>query len=1207
MSDTRIKAGQFFGVIGHGTDGYFLMTNADGSMSWAEGGASGPSVTSVDYPGDDTAADPAGGQTVVLTGTGFAASGMTVSIGGTTAPSVAHDSNTQLTITTPAKAAGDYDIVVTNTVTGSSGTFVNGISYNGIPTWTTAAGSLGTFESETTISTITLQATEPDGGTITFNITNGALPSGLSLTGANIDGTTTAESSTTLYSFTIEAIDDENQSTPRNFSITVNSAAITPSENFTINTYTGNGSTQSIEGKIGTAAQFNGSSSIITNTNQVIPNGASSISFWYNSSGATGVQYIIGSGVATASKGITVAYTGSTGIFSVIILKGVSALAANFSGTTSYSNTDWHNVSVTWDGTTTANAIKLYVNGSLEAEGTSDASSASIGDYTTFGIGGVNGGGFAEGKIDQVRIFDKALSSSEVTTLYGENNTSTTKSTTDIFDDGSAVALYEFEEGAKDTGGVSGYIGAGGIFNGSSSYIDLGGSAPFGDRDDVKSISGWVKANSTSNVWLYSVSGTADSVDWFYVAYRPASNAIFVYRRIDTSNKALTSATITPDNNWHHIVAQLTATKVEIYLDGTKLTTTNTNEGSGSNTSWISYGAYGGTIKSMIGKSRQNTPSYTDGYIDQMRFFNKALSLNEVTTLYEETSASATKSTTDIFDDGSGVALYELEGNANDTGKGAIDSGQSAVFDGSSSKIQLPSGVSVATGNNDFTLSTWVYLDTMPSNFASVITTQDNYYFYILIASDGSVRTYNQTVQVDSSSGVITTGQWYNIVATLDSTSGKNVYVNGTNVATSTNTSNCNSYPTGHNAVGYYSNNGSNFQYYLDGKIDQVRIYDTALSSGDVTNLYNESSVPTANLVAHYKLDGNANDETTNYNGTATSITYSDPAEYPTYDGTATNVSYAYDGTPTNVSFVGTSFEPDLVWIKNRNTTQSHRLYDSVRGANLQISSNQTGAENNSGGLTSFDSNGFSLNSWASVNTNNYTYVAWCWKAGGTAVSNTDGSITSSVSANPDAGFSIVSYTGSATANQTVGHGLSQTPELIIVKNRDTTGNSWAVQSSAMGGADWHMILNSTQARQNNVDWIWNDTEPTSTVFTVGQYGLTNQSPDRFIAYCFHSIDGYQKVGSYTGSGTSLNRISVGFAPRFVLFKRTDSTGGWRMFDSTRGTDKSIRANSSDAEYDDPQNYVDFTSDGFEFNRTVTQENGDLNAPSGTYIYLAIA
>ena len=244
MANTNIKAGMFYGVVGHGTDGYFLMSNGDGSMAWGQA-STGPSVTSVTYPGDDTAADPAGGQTVVLTGTGFATSGMTVTIGGTAAPSVAHTSNTQLTITTPAKAAGDYDIVVTNGVTGASGTFVNGISYNGVPTWTTAAGSLGTFESSTTISTITLQAIEPDGGTITFNITNGALPTGLSLSGANINGTTTAETSTTLYSFTIEAIDDENQSTPRNFSITVN-AALVNTDAFDIITYTGTGGTYNV-------------------------------------------------------------------------------------------------------------------------------------------------------------------------------------------------------------------------------------------------------------------------------------------------------------------------------------------------------------------------------------------------------------------------------------------------------------------------------------------------------------------------------------------------------------------------------------------------------------------------------------------------------------------------------------------------------------------------------------------------------------------------------------------------------------------------------------------------------------------------------------------------------------------------------------------------------------------------------------------------
>ena len=242
MAQTKIKAGLFEGIIGNGTDGYFLMSNGDGTMTWSSV-IINPTIASIAYPGSATAADPAGGETITVTGADFK-TGATVTVGGTSAPAVSYVSSTQITFTTPAKTAGDYDIVVTNTDTGSA-TYINGISYNGIPSWTTAAGSLGTFASNTTISTITLQATEPDAGTITFNITNGALPTGLSLTGANIDGTTSLETADTLYTFTVTATDDENQATPRTFTITVEKAFV-PSENFNIVTYSGNDSTRSI-------------------------------------------------------------------------------------------------------------------------------------------------------------------------------------------------------------------------------------------------------------------------------------------------------------------------------------------------------------------------------------------------------------------------------------------------------------------------------------------------------------------------------------------------------------------------------------------------------------------------------------------------------------------------------------------------------------------------------------------------------------------------------------------------------------------------------------------------------------------------------------------------------------------------------------------------------------------------------------------------
>jgi len=359
-------------------------------------------------------------------------------------------------------------------------------------------------------------------------------------------------------------------------------------------------------------------------------------------------------------------------------------------------------------------------------------------------------------------------------------------------------------------------------------------------------------------------------------------------------------------------------------------------------------------------------------------------------------------------------------------------------------------------------------------------------------------------------------------------------------------------------------------------------------------------------------------------------------------------VTYTGNGGTQSISSL--DFQPDLVWIKGRDSGSSSSgnpvLFDSVRGLTAPhfLASNFTYGEfgNANSGVTSFNSNGFTVvddaNGGANVNGasggvySNGSYVAWCWKAagaantfnvleGGTVTTDstasgagiTAGTITTGweVSANRDAGFSIVSYTGSATANQTIGHGLLQTPELIIVKNRDETGNGWAVQSSAMGGADWHMLLNSTQERRNNVDWIWNDTEPTSTVFTVGQFGLTNQSPDRFIAYCFHSVDGYQKVGSYQGSGVAGKKVYTdsngdgtgtgAFQPRFIIIKRTDSATDWYMIDSLRGGSKVLWADLSNSE--ETYTATSFDSNGFTLNWT----HGYVNALNGTYIYLAIA
>jgi hypothetical protein len=1232
MAETKIKAAQFHGVVGHGTDGYFLMTNADGSMSWAQGGASGPSVTSVAYPGDDLAADPnpATPQTVVLTGTGFATSGMTVTIGGTAATAVAHDSNTQLTVTIPSKQPGDYDIVVTNGVTGASGTFVNGISYNGVPTWTTAAGSLGTFESETTISTITLAATEPDGGSITFNITNGALPSGLSLTGANIDGTTTAESSTTLYSFTIEAIDNENQSTPRNFSITVNSAEIVPSQNFTINTYTGNGSTQSIEGKIGTAAAFNGSSSYIDLPNLGISGSQSrTVSLWYNfnSLPSSGVDQLYSQGTNNLKEAFNIQLTTSGKI-------QVSYAGRELDSTTALSSGNWYHILVSYNGGNieTSTNTKIYINGSEETLiniGSSTGASNTINSNYSLGYRRNISSLYIDGKIDQVRIFNRALDETndgEVTTLYNEPSNPSTASTTDIFDDHSGVALYEFEKGAIDTGGVSGYIGSGGIFNGSNSEINLPQILP-PNSTSSSSFSCWFNTSDNSGtrqtiVNAYNLGGTSQA-GW--TLFKDAGNVLYLRSYyLDGSNITSTYGTINvSDGNWHHVavIFDISANTLNVYLD-------NNSTPEISITGLTVSSVYIFESNGSIGY-QTNSARHFNGKIDQVRIFSKALSSSEVTTLSDETSASSTKSTTDIFDDGSGVALYELEGNANTTpyypyGEGAIDAGQSAVFNGSSSYIELSSGINTSYINPTSSWSFSAFINTLNASSGQVILgfdAYDNIEVAINTNSEIEYRIYNTSYEF-LRSPAISSNKWYHVAATYSNGS-MNLYLNGYNVASGTKTLiQSSSSPT----IGKKQNNTT----YFNGSIDQVRIYSSALSASDVEALASETNVPTTNLIAHYKLDGNGNDATSNYNGTATSITYSDPAEFPliAYNGTATNVSYAYDGTPTNVSFVGTSFQPDFVWVKNRTSNWGHTLVDTVRGLNAAsvygaLASDQTASETTNnvfGAIKSLDTNGFTteggsdVNGYYAVGRLNNDYVAWCWKAGGTvsANNNTDGTITSTVSANQDAGFSIVKYVGSSTIGLDIGHGLSSAPEMVILKNLDSS-YKWYIYHKDTGTTSGYINYLKFDATIGTYsDKIFYPVDFNNSTFIAGHDTVLQGN---MIAYCFHSVDGYQKVGSYTGTNAT-NAITTGFEPRFLMVKLTSAIdGNWVIYDNVRsGTNprtKKLAANSNAQENDgsllggDSVHQVNFTSTGFELLETGGGVN--TNKLDETYIYLAIA
>jgi len=333
-----------------------------------------------------------------------------------------------------------------------------------------------------------------------------------------------------------------------------------------------------------------------------------------------------------------------------------------------------------------------------------------------------------------------------------------------------------------------------------------------------------------------------------------------------------------------------------------------------------------------------------------------------------------------------------------------------------------------------------------------------------------------------------------------------------------------------------------------------------------------------------------------------------------------------YTGNGSSISdtqaISGVGFSPDFTWIKARSASYSHVLNDRVRGAGKNLFSDSNSTENVGGStgdlFTSFDSDGFTVNykygggSNAAVNGNGTTYVAWNWLAGGSAstiavssVSSGVPSIQSSVSANTKAGFSIVSYTGNATAGATVGHGLSKTPDVYIVKSR-TLSTSWVTyhKNANASPEDGYLILNDDDAFYDTV--VWNDTAPTSSVFSLGGTGYSsNNSGATYIAYCFHSVDGYSKFGSYTGNGSTDGPfVYTGFRPALVIVKNITGSESWGIGDSVRDPSNvllnRLYPNLSNAEYS-TGDWIDLVSNGFKSRGTA------FNTSSATYIYLAFA
>ena len=731
---------------------------------------------------------------------------------------------------------------------------------------------------------------------------------------------------------------------------------------------------------------------------------------------------------------------------------------------------------------------------------------------------------------------------------------------------------------------AAGKFGNAAVFNGSSSIMYVNGF----DTTTNFSISLWFKTSASSNQVLAN-NGGGEGGNIGFLWWLNSSGKIILATSSGGANFNGTPSSLSyNDGNWHNAVLNYASNGVySIYVDNQSVVSETSSRYTGSAVAGRPF---------AIGAWSQLNQYWFNGSIDQVRIFDSALPQSAATALYNETTTTATYDYVEYeAANPNSIAYYKMSdatdqlGNYNGTATNVNfntegNFGFAGAFNGSSSYIDT--NISTITSNAG-SVSLWVKTTTGTQSafFGGQSPSQNRFYFGVRNSNFWMGAGDSQNTYTISASSLLD-GNWHHVVLTLDGSTAK-YYLDGNSTPVDT----LSYTPAG--TIGVTPLIGAidavgTITAYTNGSIDQIRIYDSALSAANVTALYNEIECPAVAVTNAFNT--------------------------VLYTGNDTNTSYT-----RNVTGVG--FTPDFIWIKSRDTSGfEHALFDSVRGAGASkiLSSNTTGVEGwtSAGPMSAFITDGFSIqprSPWNSnnlINKNGDDFVSWNWKAGGTAVSNTDGTITSQVSANVDAGFSIVKYTGESAA-RTVGHGLSSAPEMVIIKNLDDARN-WMVWHKDLSASSY-MFLNSSNAEETDTRTSGGQPRPfgpfASTTFGVNidnETGHTNE----YIAYCFHSVDGYSRISSYVGNDTT-NTIYVGFKPRFLLIK-CSSNGGtnkeWVMIDSTMDPStpitKRLEANTSDAEATDTIN-VTMNNDGW------TMPNGtstaSINQIGFSYVFLAIA
>jgi hypothetical protein len=763
-------------------------------------------------------------------------------------------------------------------------------------------------------------------------------------------------------------------------------------------------------------------------------------------------------------------------------------------------------------------------------------------------------------------------------------------------------------------------------------------------------LSCWFKGlpPSAANAQIFSTPITTGPNAGSYITFASGTLGVINFVAGATDTGVVTTQVFRDPSAWYHIViavdtTQATSTnRVKFYINGVQVTAFGTTIYPTLNSNFN----FNSTVAHLIGAANvtSSISQFLDGYLEEINFidgqaltpssfgaynsygvwspakYTGSYGTNGFYLNFQDNSAVTTTANIGIGADSSGNGNYWTSNNISLTAGATYDS-----------MLDVPTNTSPTNANYT------VLSPLVTGNVSAPIAGNLQAY---LPASSNAYYNFVGTVGV-------TSGKWYweNTLVVKDASAGQWIQV-GIVSATTTYTN---------NALGFTGNMSAGYAYYNDGFKAGNTVtasYGASFTTGDVIGIAFDADNGTITFYKNGTSQGQAFTGISNavpwlpiiqmYRSTGTSQTaainfgqqpfaYTVPTGYArlnTYNLPDSIVpvgaqymaatTYTGNGVATPNALVvtntvnGKSFQPDFVWVKSRSLAQGHVLEDSVRGTSVFLQTDTTAADQATGGgdISSFNSNGFTLSYGnARTNQNAATYVGWQWRASNaSAVTNTAGSITSSVSANQTAGFSIVTYTGTG-ANATVGHGLGVAPRMMIIKRRNSTSNWPVYHASISGSPDNFLYLNSTSA-VINAGVVFNGVTPNSTTFGVGTDAIVNASGGTYVGYMFAAVPGYSAFGSYTGNGSNDGPfVYLGFRPRWVMIKcsTSDFAGNaqWNIFDTSRSTSNTsllrLFANSSAVEATTIG--IDILSNGFKLRESSTAFNGS----GATYIYMAFA